>query len=93
MAGAEISQGAATERPGVPPGQTETVKVRCDGEEFVLERRPYSTEELLQAFKVASGYLLNLARGNGLEPLQPNQRVPLKDGMEFFSQAPGGASS
>ena len=43
--------------------------------------------------RVAAGYLLNLKRNNGLDTLNANQRVPLQEGMEFFSQAPGGASS
>lgn len=83
------------EKPGksVPPGQVDIVKVKCDGEPFNLERRPHSTEELLKAFSVAAGYLLNLKRTNGLDTLNPEQRVPLKEGMEFFTQAPGGASS
>jgi hypothetical protein len=82
------------DKPGtVPPGHVETVQVKCDGDAFTLERRPYSTEELLQAFSVAAGYLLNLKRTNGLDTLNPQQRVPLKEGMEFFTQAPGGASS
>jgi hypothetical protein len=43
--------------------------------------------------QVPPGYLLNLATEAGLEPLKPEQRVRVKDGMRFFTQVPAGGSS
>ena len=54
----------------------------------------YSTEELVRILGVEDGYLLNVLDAQGkLVPLQPGQKVTLKDGMKFFSQVPSGGSS
>lgn len=56
-------------------------------------RGVYTTEQLLILLGVEPGYLLNLQRDGGLETLKPAQKTRLEPGMQFFSQAPGGASS
>lgn len=69
------------------------VEVTIDGEARTIARGDHTTEELLRLLGVEPGYLLNLKRPGGLDTLKPGQHVTVKEGMEFFSQAPGGASS
>ena len=69
------------------------VEVTIDGETRTITRGDHTTEELLRLLGVEPGYLLNLKRPGGLETLKPGQHVTVKESMEFFSQAPGGASS
>jgi hypothetical protein len=65
-----------------------------DDVEKEIPRGTYTTEELLTLLEVKPGYLLNLLNDKGqLEPLQPGERVHIKDGMRFYSQAPGGGSA
>jgi hypothetical protein len=58
-----------------------------------IARGIYTTEQLLVLLGVQPGYLLNLQRDGGLETLKPGQKTRVEPGMQFFSQAPGGASS
>ena len=58
-----------------------------------IVRGVYITEQLLTLLGVEPGYLLNLQRDGGLETLKPGQKTRVEPGMQFFSQAPGGASS
>jgi hypothetical protein len=54
----------------------------------------YTTEKLIDIFKVPAGYLLNLKERDGdLVTLKPGQELRVKCGMRFFSQVPGGGSS
>ena len=69
------------------------VTVFVDNIERQIARGTYTTEDLLVLLQVQAGYLLNLATDKGLMPLKPQQRVRVKDGMRFFTQVPGGASS
>jgi len=58
-----------------------------------VARGVYTTEQLITLLDVEPGYLLNLQRDGGLETLKPGQKTRVEPGMQFFSQAPGGASS
>lgn len=70
------------------------VTVHYGEEHFQLERRPYTTEELLAEFKVPAGYVLDLIEGMGeFRELKPNERTKVREGMEFISHAPCGQSS
>lgn len=69
------------------------VEVTIDGEARTIARGEHTTEDLLRLLGVEPGYLLNLKRPGGLDTLKPGQRITVTEGMEFFSQAPGGASS
>jgi len=61
---------------------------------YELPRGVYTTEQLMAKFPIESGYLLNLKTEDGeLVTLKPNERIRIKNGMHFFSQAPGGSSS
>jgi hypothetical protein len=70
------------------------VTVCFQDKEYELENRVYTTEELIEVFKVEPGYLLNLRTADcDLVTLTPGQKVHLKDGMHFYSQVPCGGSS
>ena len=70
------------------------VTVLYDGEEVRLKRGRYTTEQLIAAFDVPAGYLLNLIdEHNMLVPLKPGETIRIKKGMRFVSQVPGGGSS
>jgi hypothetical protein len=48
----------------------------------------------MKLLDVRPGYLLNLLDEKGqLKPLEPGEHVHVKDGMRFYSQAPGGGSA
>ena len=54
----------------------------------------YTTEQLMAEFPIEEGYLLNLLNEHGvLVTLQPGEKTTIKNGMQFFSQVPGGGSS
>jgi hypothetical protein len=70
------------------------VEVFIDDVEKEIPRGTYTTEQLLTLLEVKPGYLLNLLDEKGqLQPLQPGESVHVKDGMRFYSQAPGGGSA
>lgn len=59
-----------------------------------LERRRWSTEELIDKFSVPDGYKLDLIGEDcTFVELKPGEKIKLKDGMEFTSHAPRGQSS
>ena len=62
--------------------------------EKFIPRGKHTTEELLTLLDVTPGYLLNVLDHQGhLQPLAPGQVVHVKEGMKFYSQAPGGGAS
>ncbi len=71
-----------------------TVTVYYKETAFELERRKWSTEELLAAFSVPSGYKLDQISGDGeFNELKPGEQIKLREGMEFSSHPPVGQSS
>lgn len=70
------------------------VTVSYNHEPYELDRRIYTTEELMALFAVTTGYILDLVKPNGeFDELKPGQRINVRDGMEFVSHAPCGQSS
>jgi hypothetical protein len=70
------------------------VTVFYKNEPYKIPRGVYTTEKLIDIFKVPAGYLLNLKERDGdLVTLKPGQELRVKCGMRFFSQVPGGGSS
>lgn len=64
------------------------------GVEFELERRVYTTEELMSIFGVPPGYKLDIIGSDGVfREMAPGERLKVKDGMEFASHPPVGQSS
>lgn len=71
-----------------------TVTVTYNHQPFELERRAYSTEELLAVFSVPAGYKLDLVRPDGeFRELTPGEKIHIHDGIEFASHPPCGQSS
>jgi hypothetical protein len=71
-----------------------TVTVYYKETAYELERRKWSTEELLAAFSVPTGYKLDQISGDGeFHELKPGELVKVRDGMEFSSHPPVGQSS
>jgi len=62
-------------------------------QEFKLDRRIYTTEELMQIFGVLEGYKLDILEKHGLRELKPGEKIHIRDGMEFASHPPVGQSS
>jgi hypothetical protein len=96
--GTQVSGHSAPNAQGVGEGaehpHKKLIEVFIDDVEKEIPRGTYTTEELLTLLEVKPGYLLNLLNDKGqLEPLQPGERVHVKDGMRFYSQAPGGGSA
>ena len=73
--------------------ETRLVRVFLNDTEKFIPRGPHTTEELLKLLGVTPGYLLNVQEHGQLKPLQPGQTIYVKEGMKFYSQAPGGGSS
>ena len=74
--------------------QKKLIEVFIDDAPKEIARGTYTTEQLLTLLEVKSGYLLNLLDEHGqLQPLQPGEHVHVKEGMKFYSQAPGGGSA
>ncbi|TGQ70845.1 hypothetical protein EN829_000080 [Mesorhizobium sp. M00.F.Ca.ET.186.01.1.1] len=62
--------------------------------EFELERRIYTTEELMGVFGVPEGYRLDLIGSDGtFHEMAPGERLKIREGMEFGSHPPVGQSS
>lgn len=71
-----------------------TVTVTYGDTDFELERRVYTTEQLMAVFGVPAGYLLDFVEANGaFRQMVPGERLKVKDGMEFASHPPVGQSS
>lgn len=61
---------------------------------YELERRTYTTEELLGVFPVPAGYKLDLIENDGeFRELKPGEKVKIREGLEFSSHPPVGQSS
>lgn len=73
--------------------ETRLVRVFIDDNEKLIPRGKHTTEQLLKLLQVAAGYLLNVLDHGQLKTLQPGQVVDVKEGMKFYSQAPGGGSA
>lgn len=69
------------------------ITVTLDGDEKRIHPGMYTTEKLIQVLGVEAGYLLNVVEDGELIPLQPNEKLRVKDGMIFISQVPSGGSS
>lgn len=71
-----------------------TVTVTYGDRDFELERRVYTTEQLISVFGVPAGYLLDFVGPNGeFREMEPGESIKVKDGMEFASHPPVGQSS
>lgn len=71
-----------------------TVIVKYGDKEFTLQRREYTTEELMKEFGVPTGYRLDLISKDGeFRELKPGEKIKVKDCMEFSSHVPTGQSS
>lgn len=71
-----------------------TVTVKYCEREFTLQRREYTTEELMKEFGVPAGYRLDLISKDGeFRELKPGEKIKVKDCMEFSSHVPTGQSS
>ena len=75
--------------------QKKTVTVIYGGDvEFELERRVYTTEQLMTVFGVPAGYKLDIIASDGVfREMAPGERLKVKDDMEFASHPPVGQSS
>ncbi len=71
-----------------------TVTVRYRETAFELERRAWTTEELIERFGVQAGHKLDLIKTDGeFKELKPGTKLKLREGMEFTSHVPIGQSS
>lgn len=71
-----------------------TVTVTFNDVEFELERRRWTTEELIAEFKVTAGYVLDLIEADGeFRQLKPGESLKLREGMAFTAHPPCGHSS
>jgi hypothetical protein len=61
--------------------------------EHNLPKGVYTTEQLIDQFKVESGYLLDLVVDGKLVELKPGEKIRLKHDMHFTSHPPRGQSS
>ena len=72
----------------------DTVTVHYAEKSFELERREYTTEELIGIFAVPAGYKLDLITKDGdFRELKVGEKIKAKEGMEFASHPPRGQSS
>ena len=73
---------------------TKGVTVFYKEEPYKLERRIYTTEELLGIFPVPAGYKLDLIENDGeFRELKPGEKIKIREGLEFASHPPVGQSS
>jgi len=71
-----------------------TVTVYYKETAFELERRVYTTEELIGIFGVPAGYKLDVIEHDGdFRELTPGERIKVREGLEFSSHPPHGQSS
>jgi len=71
-----------------------TVTVFYNHDPFQLQHRAYTTEQLLDAFSVPAGYILDLIAHDGeFVELKPGREILIKEGLQFVSHAPCGQSS
>lgn len=71
-----------------------TVTIFYREQAFEVERRAWTTEELMELFGVTAGYKLDLIEPDGeFKEMKPGHKVKVRDGMEFTSHVPAGQSS
>lgn len=71
-----------------------TVTVRYRETDFELERRMWTTEQLIERFGVPTGHKLDLIKPYGeFKELKPGGKLQVREGMEFTSHVPVGQSS
>jgi len=71
-----------------------TVTIFYREEPFEVERRQWTTEELLGLFEVPAGYKLDLIEASGeFKEMKPGHKIKVRNGMEFTSHVPVGQSS
>ena len=85
-------QGTGTERFKTRP-IAQTVTVYYGEEPFILPKGKYTTEQLIERFRVEAGYLLDLIENGKLVELKPGEHLEVKTGMRFTSHPPRGQSS
>jgi hypothetical protein len=69
------------------------IKVLYNEQPFELNKGTYTTEKLIEIFKVEPGYILDLWVDGKLVELKPGEEIKLKAGMHFTSHPPRGQSS
>lgn len=62
-------------------------------QDFYLDPRVYTTEELIKEFSVPEGYLLDIYEDGQLRELKPGEKIRVREGMEFSAHPPRGQSS
>lgn len=69
------------------------VTVSYNGDDREIPRGVYTTEQLMTLLGVENGYVLDVMKDGQLVSLKPGEKVRVKQGMKFISQAPCGGSS
>lgn len=69
------------------------VTVSYNGDDREIPRGVYTTEQLLALFSVEAGYVLDVMKDGQLVSLKPGEKIRIRQGMKFISQAPCGGSS
>lgn len=67
--------------------------VYLDGEPRNVPRGTYTADELVGLLGVEPGYRLNLLKKGKLVLLEPDEKVRIKDGLQFISQVPAGGAA
>jgi hypothetical protein len=76
------------------PKPDKLITVQYNGNSFQLAKDTYTTEELMGAFSVESGYVLDLIQDDGeFRQLQPGENIKIKKGLQFISHVPTGGSA
>ncbi len=70
-----------------------TVTIKYGDEKFEVERRAWTTEELIALFGVPQGHILDLVVKREFKPLESGQKIKVHDCMVFTSHVPIGQSS
>ncbi|HTO32595.1 MAG TPA: multiubiquitin domain-containing protein [Pararhizobium sp.] len=71
-----------------------TVTIFYREEPFEVERRRWTTEQLIDLFKVKAGYKLDIIKPDGeFKEMKPGESIEVREGMEFTSHVPSGQSS
>lgn len=71
-----------------------TVSIEYREQRFQVERRQWTTEQLIELFGVPSGHILDLIEPDGeIKEMKPGSSVNVREGMVFTSHVPIGHSS
>lgn len=71
-----------------------TVAIYYREQPFEVERRRWTTEELMALFEVQAGYKLDRIEEDGeFKLMKPGESIEVREGMEFTSHVPAGQSS